>query len=140
MTNFIESLSFGMQIAQKRHQNFLEIHDVFLDLKKQIESYSNYKISIELFGKNGDYFTNFDENPDMLYEAKNLIAAQASAPHEVYYQLTNVSFSNDGYPCTIELEGNKYDAFDKNSLEENLKTLLSTASTGESIFKLLNQK
>ncbi len=140
MTNFIESLSFGMQIAQKRHQNFLEIHDVMFDLKKQIESYSNGKILIELIGESGEYFTNFDKNQDMLYESKNLFASLSSAPENVYDKLTRIEFSTDGYPCTINIEGNKYDAFDKNSLEENLKNLLSTASIGEIIFKLVNYK
>lgn len=140
MTNFIDSLSFGMQIAQKRHQNFVEIHDVFFDLKNQIEKFSNNKVLIELFGKAGDYFTMVDNNQDLLYESKNLLASLASDPDNTYSQLTRIDFSTDGYPCTLDIEGNKYDAFDKTSLEENLKILLSTASIGEAIFKIINYK
>lgn len=140
MTDFLGSLSIGMQIAQNRHKNFLEIHNVFLELKNQIENYSSQKVLIELISDQGDYFINLNEFPDILYQDKSLFASLAEDPHHIYSELTNLTFSGDGYPCSIKIDGNVYDSFDKTSLEDNLKILLSSPDIGQKIFDLINYK
>lgn len=138
MIDFTHSLSLGMQIAQKKHENFIEIHNVFAELKKQIEGFSNNKVVLELIaGTLGDYFKVHQENPDILYEDKKLYVCLASNPDGCYSLITQLNLSRDGYPCTIQIEGDNYDSFDKSSLEENLNKLLSTAYVGEQIFKMI---
>lgn len=137
MVDFLDSLSIGMQIAQNRHQNFLEIHNIFLDFKRQLEKFSNNKLLIEFYGKNGDYFTETDSN--IIYQDKKLFACLAEKPDQIFVVLTEVKFAKDGYPCTIFIEGDTYDSFDKSSLEKSLKNLLESPDTGQKIFDLLTK-
>lgn len=137
MTDFLKSLSIGMQIAQNRHKNFLEIHDIFYELKKQLESFGKGKILIEFVSQSGDFFNN--EKQDNIYEDKKLYASLAVNPDIVFEQLTEVKFSNEGYPCTIYVDDNLFDAFDKTGLENNLKILLESPLTGQKLFDLLTQ-
>lgn len=137
MANFLDSLSIGMQIAQNRHQNFVEIHNIFLDFKSQLENFSNNKLLIELYGQNGDYFTDTDSS--IIYQDKKLFACLAENPDQIFVELTAVKFAKDGYPCTIFIEGNTFDSFDKSGLEKSLKNLLESPDTGQKIFSLLTK-
>ncbi|HAO26520.1 MAG TPA: hypothetical protein DCQ68_00240, partial [Chryseobacterium indologenes] len=136
MTNFLESLSFGIQVAKDRYRNFIEIHDLFILLKEQIEAFSKDKVTIELYGETGDFFKILDENPEVLYQSKLLYLCCASQPDEVFHDLTSITFNNDGYPCSMIIDGDNFDAYDKISLEKNIKKLLESPSTGQKIFDL----
>lgn len=140
MINFTDSLKLGMQTALDRERNFQEIHDIFLTLKEQILEFSNNLVKLELVFQEGpeddatiaDYFENFTN----LYEDKSLCLTDVNNTQNFEW-LSFINFSSNGYPCTISIDGNKFDSIDKIGLEENIKTLLSTPSTGQKLFQLI---
>lgn len=139
MINFTDSLKLGLQTALDRERNFQEIHDVFYSLKEQILEFSNNSVTLEMLfePKNDndiliDYFANLTE----LYVDKSLCLTNVNDSQDFEW-LSTINFSSNGYPCTINIDGNHFDSIDKISLEENIKMLLSTPSTGQKLFRLM---
>jgi hypothetical protein len=140
MINFTDSLQLGLQTALDRERNFQEIHDVFNSLKEQILAFSNYTITLEmLFQPDPDdehSIANYFENLTDLYSDKSLCLTNVNNSQD-YEWLSMINFSSNGYPCTITIDGNRFDSIDKTSLEENIKMLLSSPSTGQKLFRLM---
>jgi flavodoxin len=127
MNKFLNALEVGVESAQNRELNFLEIHEVFTELKTNIDAFLDGKAvtvfeSLTGLGRQ-DYF----KNKTNLFQDKVLSIQENKKRHK----LTQVYFSHDnGYPCTITINEDEYTATNKSSLEDNLKTLLSTPSIG----------
>ncbi|MEI1716786.1 hypothetical protein V8R86_09990 [Acinetobacter baumannii] len=140
MINFTDSLQLGLQTALDRERNFQEIHDVFNSLKEQILTFSNNSITLEMLFQpdpdNEDSIANYFENLTDLYSDKSLCLTNVYDSQD-YEWLSMINFSSNGYPCTITIDGNRFDSIDKVSLEENIKMLLSTPSTGQKLFRLM---
>ncbi|MBJ9482684.1 hypothetical protein ACKEN5_18030 [Acinetobacter baumannii] len=140
MINFTDSLQLGLQTALDRERNFQEIHDVFSTLKDQILAFSNNSVTLEMLFQTdpeddntiGDYF----ESLTNLYIDKTIYLINVDEGQN-YEWLSMINFSSNGYPCTITIDGNRFDSIDKVSLEENIKMLLSTPSTGQKLFRLM---
>ncbi|ENX01663.1 hypothetical protein F900_01423 [Acinetobacter modestus] len=141
-TNFLDAIEAGVKSATNREENFIEIHKLFYDVKKQLEDYTKNLLILEMFydvnDEDGevvvkDYFID-DQG---LYLDKKLFLSLRSSPNMHYYFLTNVALSKNGYPCSITIDGDKFDAMDKAGLEENLKNLLASPDTGQKIFQLM---
>lgn len=140
MINFTDSLQLGLQSALDRERNFQEIHNLFYSLKEQILEFSNNSVTIEMIFREDpddedtiiDYFENFTD----LYIDKSLCLTRVDDIQDFEW-LSMLNFSSNGYPCTITIDGNRFDSIDKISLEENIKMLLSTPSTGQKLFRLM---
>ncbi|MDN8396093.1 hypothetical protein QZK79_15045 [Acinetobacter baumannii] len=139
MINFTDSLQLGLQSAY-RERNFQEIHNLFYSLKEQILEFSNNSVTLEMIFREDpddedtiiDYFENFTD----LYIDKSLCLTRVDDIQDFEW-LSMLNFSSNGYPCTITIDGNRFDSIDKISLEENIKMLLSTPSTGQKLFRLM---
>lgn len=140
MINFKDSLQQGLQSALDRERNFQEIHNVFASLREQILEFSNNSVTLEMVVQTDpeddnsiiDYFQNFEG----LYLDKSLCLTDVNNSHNFEW-LSYIRFSSNGYPCTIEIDGDRFDATDKIGLEENIKKLLATPSTGRKLFELM---
>ena len=147
MINFTDSLQLGMQNAIDRERNFQEIHDVFSILKEQILAFSKNLVTLELIyienPGDSDDLVDYFENSTGLYLDKTIFLTDVDDSGN-FECISKIDFSSNGYPCTIEIDGNFFDSIDKISLEENIKKLLSTPSTGQKLFQLMrlieNQK
>ncbi|MEQ1161493.1 hypothetical protein ABLT50_12180 [Acinetobacter calcoaceticus] len=142
MINFTDSLQLGLQSALDRERNFTEIHDIFAALKEQLFLFSKGSVTLEMIIKNEnseengesvDYLTTLEG----LYEDKFLYVSPTHNLNENYQYLGTINFSPNGYPCTLESEGNQFDSIDKIGLEENIKKLISSPSTGQKLFGIM---
>lgn len=142
MINFTESLHIGLQSALDRERNFTEIHDIFAALKEQLVHFSKGSVTLEMIIKNEnheedgeplDYLTTLEG----LYEDKFLYVSPTYNLNENFQYLGTIKFSPNGYPCTLETEGNQFDSIDKIGLEENIKKLISSPSTGQKLFEIM---
>ncbi|HCQ9811693.1 TPA: hypothetical protein OUH77_003767, partial [Acinetobacter baumannii] len=102
--------------------------------------FSNNSVTLEMIFREDpddedtiiDYFENFTD----LYIDKSLCLTRVDDIQDFEW-LSMLNFSSNGYPCTITIDGNRFDSIDKISLEENIKMLLSTPSTGQKLFRLM---
>lgn len=142
MVDFLSALQNGIDSAANREANFQEIHDVFILLREQINYFSQNKINIQLFSiqknprnKSLDYF----EDQSQLYLDKRLYVSLYNTSFSEKL-LTEIYFDRDnGYPCTILVDGDEYTATNKESLEENIQKLLSSPSTGIILYSLMKK-
>lgn len=142
MVDFLSALQNGIDSAANREANFQEIHDIFISLREQINSFSQNKINTQLFSiqknprsKSLDYF----EDQSQLYLDKRLYISIYNTSYTENL-LTEIYFDRDnGYPCTILVDGDEYTATNKESLEENIQKLLSSPSTGIILYSLIKK-
>jgi len=139
MADFLSALQNGINSAVNREANFLEIHTLFFLVKEQMDTFSQGKISTRLknIPQNPVQGTvNHFENPSKLYDNKRLYVSKTGSIFDLI--LTDIYFDRDnGYPCTIMIDGDEYTSVNKESLEENIKKLLSSPSTGNILYSLM---
>ncbi|MGU3290209.1 hypothetical protein ACLBWM_11440 [Acinetobacter radioresistens] len=142
MVDFLSALQNGIDSAANREANFQEIHDVFVLLREQINSFSQDKINTELFSITSNSRTislNYFEDHSQLYLDKKLYVSLCNT-YLFKNLLTEIYFDrNNGYPCTILIDGDEYTATNKESLEENIQKLLSSPSTGIILYSLMKK-
>lgn len=142
MVDFLSALQNGIDSAANREANFQEIHDVFVLLREQINSFSQDKINTELFSITnnlGNRSLNYFEDHSQLYLDKKLYVSLYNTSFGKNL-LTEIYFDRDnGYPCTILVDGDEYTATNKESLEENIQKLLSSPSTGIILYSLIKK-
>ncbi len=139
MTNFLLSIEQGIDSAISRESNFLEIHNLFQELKEQILEFSKGKVTLELILSSAK-----EDSPDIdylttkegLYRNKHIVFTLTKQSNK-FEHITPINLSKNGYPAKLEIDGNQFEAFDKISLEELLKKLLSSPSTGQRLYKLI---
>lgn len=142
MVDFLSALQNGIDSAANREKNFQEIHNVFILLREQIHRFTENKINTQLFSilnnsraKSLDYF----EDQSQLYLDKKLYVSLDNS-FLIKNLLTEIYFDRDnGYPCTILIDGDEYTATNKESLEENIQKLLSSPSTGIILYSLMKK-
>lgn len=145
MTDFLSSIKSGIQSAVTREENFLEIHDLFITLKEQIDNFSEGKINVELVSLGGGPIgsailspKNYFNDKSQLYRDKKLNVS--SYDKSSTYTLTEIHFDRDnGYPCTILINGDEFTSMNKESLEDNIKMLLASSRTGSVLYSLLKK-
>lgn len=144
--NFGESLSYAMEAADTKRLNLEKIFGIINDVKHDIESFTDGKVSIGLrdsqkhiISKALAYYTTFDKTNPILQKPTNQVIFFLSVIDNLKAQdLTLLELSPEGFPCTIYVDGNRMTAADEDSFEENLNELLSSPSTGEKIKTLIN--
>lgn len=141
MVNFLSALKSGIDSAVNREANFQEIHDIFTLLREQINSFSQNKIEISLYSimdNSRASSKNYFEDQSHLYIDKRLCVSTINSMFDDI--LTEIYFDRDnGYPCTIQIDGDEYTATNKESLEENIQKLLSAPSTGIILYSLIKK-
>lgn len=138
MTDFLTALQSGIKSAMNREDNFIEIHNTFLRVKEQIDIFSEDRFEVQLqgiskndpFKKPKDYFKDHSD----LYSDKKLIMID----NKRIAKLTEIYFDrNNGYPCTILIDGDEFTSTNLESLEDNLRKLLSSPSTGNVLYSFI---
>lgn len=146
--NFGESLSHAMEASDTKEVNIKTIFGIINDVKEDIESFTDGKISIGLRDsqkhmilKAAAYYTTFDKTNPILQKPTNQVLFFLSTIDSSEVQdLTLLELGVEGFPCTIYVDGNRMTAADAESFEENLDELLSSPSTGEKLKALINIK
>lgn len=146
MTNFLDSIQIGLNSAIDRERNFTEIHDVFKLLKDQVYEVSKNKVVVELFGcefdsRNSSFRITNDEfltSGDGLYKDKLIYLSLLENIDFTYFEISRIDFTQNGYPCKLIVDGNQYEALDKNGLEEIVKILFSSPATGQKLYQLMS--
>ena len=81
---------------------------------------------------------NYFNDKSQLYRDKKLNVS--SYDKSLTYTLTEIHFDRDnGYPCTILINGDEFTSMNKESLEDNIKMLLASSRTGNTIYNLLKK-
>ncbi|MEJ5034417.1 hypothetical protein WH243_00295 [Acinetobacter sp. MYb177] len=141
MVDFLSALQIGINSAANREANFIEIHNVFILLREQINTFSGNKIDTKLHSiidSKTRRALNYFEDQSQLYFDKRLHVSNQNTI--IHYLLTEIYFDRDnGYPCTILVDGDEYTATNKESLEENIQKLLSSPSTGSTLYSLMKK-
>jgi len=146
--NFGDSLSHAIQAADAKEKNLETIFNIIDDVKYDIESFTEGKISIGLrdsqknvFMKAVAYYSTFDTTNPLLHQPTNQVIFFLSTTDTSNKQdLTLLELGNEGFPCTIYVDGNRMTAADAESFEENLDLLLSSPSTGEKLKSLIQKE
>lgn len=146
--DFGESLSHAMEASDTKEVNIKTIFGIINDVKEDIESFTDGKISIGLRDsqkhvilKAATYYTTFDKtNPILQKPTNQVIFFLSTIDNSKVQDLTLLELGVEGFPCTIYVDGNRMTAADAESFEENLDELLSSPSTGEKLKVLINIK
>ena len=146
MTNFLDSIQFGLNSAIDRERNFREIHNVFQLLKDQIYQVSKGKVLIELMECKFDPVANifrisgddYLTSGDGLYKDKLIFLSLEQDANNHFYEISRIEFTQNGYPCKLMVDGNFYEAMDKIGVEEIVKLLFSSPTTGQKLYHLMN--
>lgn len=148
---FGDAFLTGIQASEHKAKNLSDIEDVIKNLSEAIKDITTNKISISYKSsrKNSIGSTlaaitmasaiglELNETPkNEKPENKAIYAINSQGNEEL---LTPVELGNEGFPCTIYIDGNKLIAMDKQSLEENISQMLSSATIGDKFQRLLNK-
>lgn len=138
MTDFVSALRTGINSAINREENFIEIHSIFSAVKEQIAIFSEGKLETQLDSNTKDHpylrTINYFEDTSQLYLDKILKISSIIRT----LKLTEIYFDRDnGYPCTILIDGDEFTSTNKESLEDNIRKLLSSPSTGIILYSLI---
>lgn len=145
--DFKNSLTAGLQAAQKARDNKKEIFGVIKDLSESVSDYSQGRVSLEITKERklatnqtvltaaASAFTGV--NPYIDYEALSLVTwkDQTKVKEAIAEWRLNES---DGYPCVISYGKEDVRCRNKEMLVKALNELMSNASTGEVLLKLMN--
>lgn len=144
--NFSKSIDLGVHASELREKNLKAIMDVIATVKNDIESYTKNKVSIDLrdsqkhtFLKAAALLSSFDNTHPILQKLTNqVIFALSTQVESKTEDLTVLEFGSEGFPCTINVDGNRFTSADIVSFEDSIESLLSSPTTGEKIKKLMN--
>lgn len=145
--DFKNSLAAGLQAAQKARNNKEEIFSVIRELSDSIRDYSEGRVSLEITSEQklarnqtvitaaASAFTGV--NPYINYEALSLITRKDQTKTKEAIAEWRLDES-DGYPCVISYGSEDVRCRNKEMLVKALNQLMSNASTGEVLLKLMN--
>jgi len=145
--DFKNSLTAGLQAARKARDNKEEILGVIKDLGDSIADYSEGRVSLEITSERklatnqtvltaaASAFTGV--NPYIDYKALSLITRKDQAKVKEIIAEWRLNES-DGYPCVISYGKEDVNCRNKDMLVKALNELMSNASTGEVLLKLMN--
>lgn len=149
--DFKNSLVVGLEAAKKARSNKDEIFSVINDLSDSIKEVTQGRVSLKVTSErrlSHDYggfasvaamaFTTLKNiNPYVEYEALSLITQRDEA--EVTEKVAEWKMNeSDGYPCVISYNKRDVSCKNKDMLIKALSDLMSDASTGDVILRMIN--
>lgn len=138
MTDFFKSLEIGIASGEKVEFENKEIKSVLNDLKKQILEGTNNRIVIRIQKRNK--FGLFDLNFPLTNNDDNTVEEIVADNNGYIERLAVWQYGpGGGYPCTIRYKDNTLTCFDKESLENCLKSFLEEPEIGQKINSLLKR-
>ncbi|MBL5926638.1 hypothetical protein [Enterobacter asburiae] len=145
--DFKNSLAVGLEAAKKARSNKEEIFGVISDLSDSIKEFSRGQVSLKVTSERKiapnhtaftavvSTFTNI--NPYIDYEALAFVTKRDQT--EVKEIIADWKLNeSDGYPCVISYNKRDVRCKDKETLIKALNDLMSDASTGEALLRLVN--
>jgi|GEM_PF-5364332 len=145
--DFKNSLAVGLEAAKKARSNKEEIFGVISDLSDSIKEFSQGRVSLKVTSERKlaanhtaftavvSSFTNV--NPYIDYEALSFVTKTEQTEVKEKIADWNINES-DGYPCVISYNKRDVRCKDKEMLIKALNDLMSDASTGEALLRLVN--
>lgn len=144
--DFNDAIQAGISAAINREKNIAEIDNLLLSTHNAIFSSTENKVGLnwrlKTFNTLG-MLANLSSIPltDVKIEQQEkedriLYVYQENDP-SLRHDLTVLVINPNGYPCEMNVNGNKLIAHDITSLAENIKKLLSSAFFGQKVRELM---
>ena len=142
MSGFLGAIQTGIDAAVEKENNILQIVKVIEDVRKDLEQFSENKLTLVSKVSQIDALNNFTIKmltPQINKEKplNEVLFIQLNSNKSKEEELTMLYLGSEGFPCTIYAEGNQLTATDELSFRENMKVLLGSPSTGQKIGRLL---
>jgi hypothetical protein len=142
MADYTRALRQGFEAAKKADLARKEIKEVLGTFKEEVLEASKGKLLIELkMFKEPLSFTEQLKRGSVLdpMERATYLALAAQNPtveKPSYKELARWKQSNDGYPCSLTLQGRERQFEDRTALEQGLADLLKDSKVGETLYAL----
>ncbi|MCF3429132.1 hypothetical protein [Escherichia coli] len=145
--DFKNSLAVGLEAAKKARSNKEEIFSVISDLNDSVKELSQGRVFLKVTSEKKlapnqtaltavvSSFTNI--NPYIDYEALSFVTKREQTEVKENIAVWKINES-DGYPCVISYNKRDVSCKDKETLIKALNDLMSDASTGEILLRLMN--
>ena len=145
--DFKNSLAVGLEAAKKARSNKEEIFSVISDLNESVKELSQGRVFLKVTSEKKlapnqtalttvvSQFTNI--NPYIDYEALSFVTKREQTEVKENIAVWKINES-DGYPCVISYNKRDVSCKDKETLIKALNDLMSDASTGEILLRLMN--
>ena len=145
--DFKNSLAVGLEAAKKARANKEEIFSVISDLNDSVKELSQGRVFLKVTSEKKlapnqtaltavvSSFTNI--NPYIDYEALSFVTKREQTEVKENIAVWKINES-DGYPCVISYNKRDVSCKDKETLIKALNDLMSDASTGEILLRLMN--
>ncbi|MCU7295048.1 hypothetical protein OM315_24360 [Escherichia albertii] len=145
--DFKNSLAVGIEAAKKARSNKEEIFSIISELSDSIKEYSQGRVFLKITSEKKlasnqtaltavvSSFTNI--NPYIDYEALSFVTKREQTEVKENIAVWKINES-DGYPCVISYNKRDVRCKDKETLIKALNDLMSDASTGEILLRLMN--
>lgn len=155
MKKYVAAAESALQVSEKKDQDREEIFKALHELIDEITEWKNGAIVLRIKVKKSSIELNNEFIGTALgnmigLNLKNQFADKSvennnktldyvlTAGNKVdTYDITDISLSNLGYPCSIYVDGNKVTSYDLNTFEESLGNLISSVHVGDIFRKLL---
>lgn len=141
MVDFIKAFQTGLEAAKEAEANKKEIMSVISEVSSQLKEASGgkLKIRIGLFAEDSG-IPQLLMYPDKRKKYYAICAEQVTEDKSgTSSEIAKWKLDRHGYPCSIEFGDRVLLSEDKESLEENLQTLLADPMTGDKLLKLINE-
>ncbi|HGX3181971.1 TPA: hypothetical protein ACNH3N_004029 [Klebsiella variicola] len=146
--DFKKSLTEGLEAAKKARDNKKEILALISDVSKIIEDFSEGKVSLKITNErrlakgatqlSAGLAAVLGETAYVDYKALSLTRNPQGTPKKILadWEIDQ----SDGYPCIISYNKQDITCHNKETLQQALSELLSDASTGEKLLRLMESK
>lgn len=147
MADYSEAFNKGLDAAREAQLARAEINKSLVDLSGQLKTLSEGRVSIGVYNcseKNSDQFGvaralamatgNYETRRYQALEVERISGGKVIKHKE----LSEWRESKFGYPCKLTWPGTEVSAYDRESLEEAFKKLLSDPGIGEKIQEFIN--
>lgn len=157
MKKYVVAAESALAISEKKDQDRDEIFGAFQELIEQIVEWKSGAINLKLEVKKSDnelknlmigtalgamIGVNLKEketNTSVENNNQTLDYVLKANNEKKSFHITDVSLSNVGYPCSIQVDGNKVVSYDLETLEESLGKLIASVHVGDIFRRILSK-
>jgi len=141
------ALSEGMKSAISREKSIEEINNLLFEANKAMHEVTEGKGKLSWRAKSYTALAALVQLSIPLSDVKietqepehRVLFIASTLDPALKYDLTVLTINPNGYPCEMNVNGNKLISHDIQSLTDHFKILLSSAFVGEKVIQLKNQ-
>jgi hypothetical protein len=141
---FLESIKSGVAKAEEANQNLKSVANVFVELNRELSSYTNGKLKITRTMSIGSRIATIGakhlaESVATDNTRSDVIALTGIVDKKNRTDIAKWRQHINGFPCTLTFEGEEYICESTGDLKEALRELLSSVSFGRALSTALQQ-